>query len=141
MRSSSSTGVGPNKLTIRARSLTSGSLASGSSSGSPSSIGRPMIGSTASMTSEASVIRGAPCLIRSLGPGGGGRGGSGEHLAALFGGNPRGDQRSRAKRGLDHDHAERRAGDQPVAPWKVAGARHVAERHFRDRASRRYDRG
>lgn len=36
-------------------------------------------------------------------------------------------------RGLYHDHAERGAGDQPVAAGKVAGARLVAERHFGDR--------
>src|SRR6185437_758002 len=36
-----------------------------------------------------------------------------EHLAALFGGNARGDQRARAVRGLDHDDAERDARDQP----------------------------
>ena len=58
-----------------------------------------------------------------------------KHLAALFGGHPRRDQRARAVRGLDHDDAERRAGDQAIAPRKIAGARHVAERHFGNRAA------
>jgi hypothetical protein len=44
--------------------------------GSRNSIGRPMIGSTAWMTSEASVVSVAPCLIRSLVPAA--RGSSGE---------------------------------------------------------------
>ena len=37
------------------------------------------------------------------------RAGHGKHLAALFGGHPRGDQRARAVRGLDDDDAEREA--------------------------------
>ena len=57
-----------------------------------------------------------------------------EHLAALFGGNPRRDQRSRAMRGLHHDDAERHARDQPVAAGKIAGARNVPERHFGNRS-------
>ena len=61
---------------MRARSLASGSGASGSPSGSRKAIGRPMIGSTAWMMSAASVISVAPCLIRSLVPAA--RGSSGE---------------------------------------------------------------
>ena len=58
-----------------------------------------------------------------------------KHLTALFGRHPRRDQRARAVRGLDHDDAERCARYQAVAAWKVAGARHVAERHFGNRAA------
>ena len=36
-------------------------------------------------------------------------------------------------RGLDHDDAERHAGDQPVAPGKVAGARRMPEWHLGNR--------
>ena len=38
-------------------------------------------------------------------------------------------------RGLDHHDAKRCARDQAVAAWKVAGAGHMAERHFGDRAA------
>ena len=38
-------------------------------------------------------------------------------------------------RGLDHDDAERRARDQAIAPGKIVGARHMAERHFGNRAA------
>ena len=38
-------------------------------------------------------------------------------------------------RGLDHDDAERRARDQAVAAGKIVGARHMAERHFGNRAA------
>ena len=38
-------------------------------------------------------------------------------------------------RRLDHHDADRDARDQPVAAREVAGARHVAERHFRDRGA------
>ena len=42
------------------------------------------------------------------------------HLAALLGRQPRGDQRARLRRRLDHHHAERQAGDHPVAAREVA---------------------
>src|ERR1700694_3394584 len=38
-------------------------------------------------------------------------------------------------RGLDDDDAERGARDQPVAAGKIARPRHVAERHFGNRAA------
>ena len=38
-------------------------------------------------------------------------------------------------RGLDHDDAERRARDQAIAAGKIVGARHMAERHFGNRAA------
>ena len=62
------------------------------------------------------------------------RAGDGEHLAALFGGDPRRDQRARAMRGFHHDDAERHARDQPVAPRKIPRARHMPERHLGNRS-------
>ena len=38
-------------------------------------------------------------------------------------------------RSLDHDHAKCRTRDQPVAPGKIAGAGHMSERHFGNRAA------
>ena len=50
------------------------------------------------------------------------RAGNGEHLASLLGGEPRGDQRAGARRGLDDEHAERESADQAVATREVRAA-------------------
>ena len=68
------------------------------------------------------------------------RAGHREHLAALFAGEPRRDQRAGAARRLDDHDAERQPGDQPVAAGKVARARLPGERHFRQRDALRQDR-
>jgi len=70
------------------------------------------------------VIRGCALLDQIVGAGGGA-----DRVAspaprtplALFGGNPRGDQRSRPERGLHHDHAERRRRRSAGCAWKVRG--------------------
>ena len=53
-------------------------------------------------------------------------------LAALLGGQARGDQRAAGRAGLDHQHAERQAADDAVAPRKVAGLRRAVQRQFGD---------
>ena len=53
-----------------------------------------------------------------------------EHLAALFAGQARRDQRARAARRFDHHDADRKPGDQPVAARKIVRARLPSERHF-----------
>ncbi len=60
------------------------------------------------------------------------RTGNRHHLPALLAREARGDQRARAARRLDDDHAERQARHDPVATRKVAPARLPFERHFRD---------
>ena len=55
----------------------------------------------------------------------------GEHLAVLFEREFGGDERTGAPRRLDHDRPEREAGDDAVAPRKVASARLPFDRHFR----------
>jgi hypothetical protein len=62
----------------------------------------------------------ASCLSRPLVPSA--RGSSGEDLAALFAGEPRGDQRTGPARSFYDDNAERQAGDEPVAARQVARA-------------------
>ena len=54
----------------------------------------------------------------------------GEHLAAAFGGQPRGDQAARAQRRLDHQHAARQAGDDAVAAREVVRDARRAEREL-----------
>ena len=55
-----------------------------------------------------------------------------EHLTALLQRHARGDERARSLRRLDHHHAGREPGDQPIAARKVTGARLVIDRHFRE---------
>ena len=45
----------------------------------------------------------------------------GQHLASLFAGEARGDQRAGSHLGLDHDHRQGETRDQPVAAREVAG--------------------
>ena len=60
-------------------------------------------------------------VVAAPGPGVQRRAGHRQHLAALLGGQPRGDQRARLQLRLDHHHGQRQAGDQPVAAREVAG--------------------
>jgi hypothetical protein len=55
---------------------------------------------------------------------------NGENFAALFERQPRGDQRARTLGGLDDDDAERKPGNQTIAPGKIASARFPPKRHF-----------
>ena len=79
---------------------------------------RPRIGSSTAITSAASVTKRRALLEQAVGAFGarierGAR--HREHFAALFAGQPRGDQRAGAARRLHDHHAEREPGDQPVA--------------------------
>ena len=60
------------------------------------------------------------------------RSGHGKDLAALFEGEPRGDQRARPRRRLDDYDTERHPGNDPVATGKMAGLRFRSERQFGD---------
>ena len=59
------------------------------------------------------------------------RAGHGEHLPVLLEREPRGDERPRSARRLDHDRGERQAGDDAIATREVAPARLLSDRHFR----------
>src|SRR6476661_5373231 len=90
------------------------------------------------MTSDASVVSVAPCFMRSLVPAA--RGSSGEPGTANTS-----RPCSAAIRAVISDPercaAERHARYQPIAPWKIAGARHMAERHFGNRSPAGLDDG
>ena len=60
------------------------------------------------------------------------RAGHREQLPPVLLRQPRGDQAARARRRLDHDHAERQPGDDPVAAREVPGLRRGAERRLGD---------
>ena len=98
------------------------------------SIGR----AAASMTSSGSVAIVAPVLEQAVGAFRARverMARHGEHLAALLGGHAGGDQRARAPRRLDDQHAQRDAGDDAVAAGEVLGARHEARRVLADQAA------
>ncbi len=62
-----------------------------------------------------------------------------EHLATLFGSQPRRDQRAGLQPGFDHQGAQCEAGNDPVAPWKMIRARRRARREFADQRAVRRD--
>ena len=70
-------------------------------------------------------------MVGSPRPGGNGGSGDREHLAPLFGRQPRGDQGAGPDLGLDDDHAARQARDDTVTPRKVAGLGPGPRRAFR----------
>ena len=95
-----------------------------------------MIGRSTETISAVSVTGVAPLLDQAVGAFGARierRTGNGEHFAALFEREARGDQRARALGGLDDDDPERQSGDQAVAAREIAAARLPAERHFGER--------
>jgi hypothetical protein len=55
------------------------------------------------------------------------RAGHGEHFAALFEREPRGDQRARSPGRFHHHDADRKSRDEPVAAGEITGARLPAE--------------
>ncbi len=55
---------------------------------------------------------------------------NGEHLAALLGGQPGGDERARLHGGLDHQRALRQPGNEAVALRKIGGQRRRAQAVF-----------
>ena len=75
-------------------------------------------------------------LVAAARPGIERRAGHREDLAALFSGQARGDQRSGARRRLDHQHALAESRDDAVAAGKVACLGLEAERHLREDQAR-----
>ena len=135
--SSMSTGAGPSAASSRgrARSADIGSWRR-SASGAAGPARRPSrsrcrlgrarvsIGASASSTSSGSVTSVAPDLQQLVGALGARierMARHGEHLAALLGGHARRDQRARAARRLDDQHAQREARDDAVAAREILG--------------------
>ena len=75
-------------------------------------------------------------LVAALGPRVERLAGHRHHLASRLGRQPRGDQRARTRRGLDHHRAGAEPGDDPVAVGEVARARLGARAAFRPAPAR-----
>ena len=71
-------------------------------------------------------------LMAAAGPGMMDGAGQGEHLAALLGGQTRGDQRTAGGAGLHHQGTQTETADDPVAPREVGRLRRAVQRQFRD---------
>ena len=67
------------------------------------------------------------------------RTGNGKDFPPLFGSETGGDERTALRRGFDDEDTERKAADDAVAAWKVAGAHAGADRIFGDDGAMRGD--
>ena len=140
-RSSSATGVGPSRPTMRLRSSSAGSVRGRTARLEVRLLRRQIEAAAEDRLQHRDHVGGLGdqrCTLLEQAVGAfrariERRARHREHFAALLAGEPRRDQRAGAARRLDDHDADREAGDEPVAAREVARARLPAERHFRHR--------